>query len=544
MKNFVLFFLLFTCSFLYSQYNFGSPIDGEIKLAGNFGELRDNHFHSGIDIRTDGKEGWRVYAIEDGYVSRILMSKRGYGTALYVSHPNGLTSVYGHLSAYNDTIKNFATRCQYANEDFELDTLLLANRINVKKGELIAFSGNTGGSAGPHIHFEIRDTKTELALNPENFGFIINDIYSPRIYSVSVFTLNGLQSIFLQTLPSDKGKIITVDPGRVGVGISGIDYYSDYESNAGIYQTQLYKNDELIFEKRMDTFSFNNWRCINSHLDFEVLKTKGYRIEKCFKDDGDLTEIYYNTKNNGIINIAPGETVKLKIITKDHAGNQTQKTFTLKGGYSKKMPPVKYNLIPSNKNLLNARKAVLEIPAGALFDTCFFNFYADTTYRKYSYTYRVGSNVIPLQKEITLRIIPLINPHHKEHKLYIKSLTAGSIGGQFKDGYLTATTKTCGTYIIDIDTTPPVITPLNIPSTRNISHNSSLLFRISDSQTGVKKFKATANGKFILFSYDLKYNLINCNLREVDLSGKTNFELMVEDGCGNIKQYKTVLTKN
>jgi murein DD-endopeptidase MepM/ murein hydrolase activator NlpD len=544
MRIIVVLCLLLTRILLVAQYHFRSPIDAEIKLASNCGELRENHFHSGLDILTNGEEGWIVYAIGDGYVSRILISKNGYGNALYISHPNGLTSVYGHLSRYNEEIKKFATACQYAHENFELDTLLPPDIITVKSGDIVAYSGNTGGSQGPHLHFEIRDTKTEFVLNPENFGFEINDFIAPKIYSVSLFTLNGYQSKFLQTLPLINGKTITVEPGRVGIGISGRDFYTGYQFNAGIYQEQLYVNDELIFEKRMDTFSFDHWRCINAHIDYEILKSKGYYIEKCFKDDGNLSEIYYNLVNNGIIKIAPSETLQIKIIARDHTGNKTQIAFTLKGGYENKKPMPKYNVVPNSKNEFNAKKAFLTIPPGAVYDTLLFPFYADTTYRRYSYKYIVGAAVIPIQKEIELKIIPLVIPKAGVQKLFIRSLSSGSVGGIYSNGYMIAKTRSCGSYIVDLDTTPPNITPVNIPYNKNISKNSTLKFLIFDSQTGVKKFKATANGKFILFSYDLKYNLITCNLEDVNLSGQTDFELVVEDGCGNIKRYKTIFTKN
>ncbi len=528
----------------FAQYNFRSPIDAEILLAANFGELRENHFHSGIDIRTGSEEGWSVYAIGDGYVSRILISKKGYGNALYIAHPNGLTSVYGHLSRYNEAIKKFATACQHAHEEHELDTLLPPDIIKVRSGDIVAFSGNTGGSTGPHLHFEIRDTKTEFALNPENFGIEIKDFISPKIYSVSLFTLNGFQSKFLQNLPAVNGKTITVEPGRIGIGISGRDYYSDYQFNAGIYQTQLFINNELVFEKRMDTFSFDNWRCINTHIDYETLKSKSYYIEKCFKDDGNLAEVYYNLVDNGIIRIAPAQTLQVKIITRDHAGNKTQVAFSLKGGYDNNKQVPKYNVLPNAKNELHAKKANLTIPAGSIYDTCFFSFYADTSYKRFSYKYNLGSILIPIQTEMELKIMPLVIPRAGVQKLFIRSLTAGSVGGKSDNGYIVAKTKSCGSYIIDIDTTPPGITPVNIPYNKNISNNATLKFLIFDSQTGVKKFKATANGKYILFSYDLKYNLISCDLKDVTLTGTTEFDLAVEDGCGNIKHYKTILIKN
>ncbi len=530
-----------------AQNNFRSPIDGEIKLAANFGELRDNHFHSGIDIRTNGEEGWKIYAVEDGYVSRILTSKKGYGNALYINHPNGLTSVYGHLQRYCGEIQKFESACQYAHEEFELDTMLTENMLPVKKGDIIALSGNTGGSTGPHLHFEIRNTKTELIINPENLGIEVKDIMKPRIYSVSLYSLNNRQPEFLQTVALASGKTLTIEPGRIGLGVSARDFYSDIEFNAGIYQTQLYAKYQLVFEKRMDSFSFDNWRCINAHVDYAVLKSKGYYIEKCFKADGNMAEVYYNLINDGILTIAPGQILPIEIRTTDHHGNTTSIEFFLKGGYINNKLKSKYNVLPLASNELQTKKGVLTIPPKAFYDTLMLSFYADTTYRRYSFKYFLGNNLIPIQKEVELKLQPLFIPKAGASKLYIKSLAAGSIGGRYESGFLVGKTKACGVYMIDIDTLPPLISPINIISTKNITNNATLIFSIYDAQTGIKKFKATANGHFILFRYDLKYNLITCELHEFEdlgISGDIDFELVAEDYCGNTKTYKTKLIKN
>jgi murein DD-endopeptidase MepM/ murein hydrolase activator NlpD len=544
MRLIFVWFLVLICLGLSAQYDFRSPIDAEIKLAANFGELRDNHFHSGLDIRTDGKEGWNIYAVGDGYVSRILMSRKGYGNALYIDHPNGLTSVYGHLSGYNKEIRDFATASQYLHEDFELDTMLLPNAIPVKKGDIVAYSGNTGGSTGPHLHFEIRDTKTEFILNPENFGFEIHDHIPPKVFSVSVFSLNGVKSKYVQLFQQFNARTIVVEPGRVGLGLSGIDYYSDYEFNAGLYNVKLYRDTTLIYEKRMDTFSFDNWRCINAHLDYEVMKTKGAKIEKCFRDDGNKSEIYYHLKDDGVIRVAPNQTVKIKLVVSDHAGNTIVNTFYLKGGAPKKINPPKYNCVPGTVQNLSTYKGKLIIPPGAVYDTCWFSFYHDTTYKRYSYKYVVGVNTLPLQKEVELKIMPLFIPKAGASKLYIKSANGAAGGMLHEDGYIMAKTKVCGTYFIDLDTLGPTISGVNIPGSKNITNNTTLKFIIYDTQSGIKRFKATANGHYVLFSHDQKYNMITCNLSETDLAGKIDFELMVEDNCGNIRRYKSALIRN
>jgi murein DD-endopeptidase MepM/ murein hydrolase activator NlpD len=543
MKRFPIFpFCLLLFYFTQAQeYNFISPIDTEIRLAANFGELRDNHFHSGLDILTGGKEGWEVHAVEDGYVSRILMSRKGYGNALYIAHPNGITSVYGHLSKFNDSIASFARTIQYAHEEFELDTILLPGTLKVTKGEIIALSGNTGGSTGPHLHFELRNSFTELALNPENYGFQVRDIISPKLYSISVFNLNGVQSKYVQTLSMVSNKTFIVSPGKVGLGVTGIDYYSDYQFNAGLYDTRLYADDSLIFEKRMDSFSFDNWRCINQHLDYAVLKTKGIAVEKCFLDDGNKAEVYYNLSDKGVIQLNPGEEKKIRIVVSDHAGNSTAVSFILKGAADKTAPTPVYNFSPTVWDTLLAKRARLYIQPGAFYDTCFLNFYADTTLKKYSYRYYLGNTAIPVQKEIELQISPLYIPRNGASKLYIRSIANGSIGGSFSNGTVNAKTRICGIYFIDVDTLKPGITPVNIAASRNIRYNSTLKFTIYDAQTGIKNYHAMLDGQFILFSYDLKYNQITWEIPPDLSQGTHTFELSVTDYYNNTNHYKTTL---
>jgi hypothetical protein len=539
--TFSLLFLFIIAARSHAQYNFISPIDTEIKLAANFGELRDSHFHSGLDIRTDGKEGWEVHSVEDGYIARILMSRKGYGNALYIAHPNGITSVYGHLSKFNDSIAAFASRIQYAHEEFELDTILPAGLIPVHKGDIVALSGNTGGSTGPHLHFELRNTYTELALNPENYGYQVRDIISPRLYSISIFSLNGYQSKYMQTLTMVSNKTFMVESGRVGLGVTGIDYYSDFEFNAGLYDIKLFSDDTLVFEKRMDSFSFDNWRCINQHLDYGVLKTKGAPIEKCFLDDGNKVEIYYNLVNNGVIWIDTGEEKNIRIVVADHSGNTTAVSFKLKGGTKILSAAQPYTIDPRKWDTLETINAKVFIPPGALYDTCLLKFNVNMNYKRYSYKYTLGNYTIPVQKEIELRIKPIYFPKAYTSKLYIRSLANGSMGGSYSDGTVNAKTRICGDFVIDIDTLKPGIVPVNIAASKNIRYNTSLKFTIYDSQTGVKKYKAWMDGKFILFSYDLKYNLITYEIPRDLSQGTHTFELSVTDYYNNTNTYKTKL---
>src|ERR1043165_6921117 len=278
----------------YPKNDFRSPVDTAISLAGNFGEIRPNHFHAGFDIRTNGREGMPVYAVADGYVSRIKISAYGYGKALYISHPNGYTTVYGHLRELDSDIGLFLKKLQYAKQAFEVDTLLSPGVLPVKKGELIALSGNTGGSQEPHLHFEVRDSKTEMPINPYLFGYRIADTVKPRITQLAVYPMDGQSTVNGKHLSKKiapvykkgkytflKGDTITVS-GNIGFGIECYDTENRAASRNAVYSIELQSGGKRVFYYEMKQFSFENSRYVNAHIDYASKQKHDTKIKKCF----------------------------------------------------------------------------------------------------------------------------------------------------------------------------------------------------------------------------------------------------------------------
>jgi murein DD-endopeptidase MepM/ murein hydrolase activator NlpD len=323
----------------YPLVDFRSPLDiVPPALAGSFGELRANHFHSGIDFRTNQRQGYPVYAIADGYISRLRVQNSGFGLALYINHPNGYTSVYGHLHRFSPKIAQQVKSIQYQKKSYEIDEFPNSMLIPVHKGEVIAYSGNTGSSGGPHLHFEIRDTKTEATINPQLFGIEIPDNIPPVIYSMYAYRLNKkpfnefTPKQYYQVLGSSGNYrlsgISTINlNGEIGFGIVATDRHNGASGLNGVYSIELELDGRLVFVSSLEKFEFENSKGINSHIDYPTYLNTKRSIQKSFVDPGNPLKIYSNLVNNGRIEFTDGKLHQLKYTITDSRGNKSTLAF-------------------------------------------------------------------------------------------------------------------------------------------------------------------------------------------------------------------------
>lgn len=550
----------------YPQQYFQSPMDTPLYLTAPFGSLRDNHFHSGMDIKTYEREGLPVYAVADGYISRIKYSPVGYGKALYIDHPNGYTSVYGHLQDANGDIAVYIKKYQYEIERFDFDHFPGRDKIRVKKGQIIGWSGNSGGSTGPHLHFEIRDTKSEEVINPQLFGILGVDLYQPAIKKVLLYTLEQNRPVMLRDITINKNTtVLSVDSvhtykdtlllngSNIGIAAEAYDYLTNLTSEYSIYSLELIIDGIKRHSYKLDRFNFDDSRCINVHIDYEKYKQDKIRYQKCFKDDGNRISIYNYMRNKGKFPLKDTAVHTVVINAYDFSGKKGSVRFYIKRDMVNSVlmnrPSVCTNAIfyPNKQNTLKVKDAEIIIPARALYDTLSFC-YKQLPKEKYAYsfTHQVQDLNTPLNSSMTVSIKPDGVSEQGKDKLLIASVFPSgflqSVGGGFENGWVTVRTATFGNFLVVADSIPPVIKPVNIPASGEVRDTASIRFIAEDNLSGIASYRATVNGNWVLMEYDAKnneliYKFDNNTIRNT----MVKFALMVTDKKNNSANFQKEL---
>ncbi len=548
-------FLSITASFgqsgLPKDY-FIHPLDIPMVISGTFGELRSNHFHSGLDMKTKGEEGLDVYAAASGRVSRIKVSHRGYGKALYIAHPNGYTTVYAHLKKFSPEIEAYVKKRQYAKESYEIELFPKSGSLLVKQGDLVAYSGNTGGSSGPHLHFEIRDPKSR-PMNPLSFGIDVKDSRKPIVNSLWAYPLdknghiNGAQKpVRLQLTRQDDGTFTSEKInalGKIGFGVSTIDKQDLAENSNGVYEIKTSINGEENLRMEMNRFSFSETRYANRLIDYGYYKKNRSRISKLFVEKNNPLTVYKDKINNGFLSIKDSLSYKYSIAIRDYHNNTTQIDVPILGKIidpiTKKEINKTANYAKYNENYTFSSGIVdVFIPKGSLYD----NTYLDISVQ--GETAKIHTSRTPLHKNMTIAFDVSNYTTEDKKKLYIGrvlSASSNSYSNTYKkDNRFSIRTRTFGTYSLFSDHQKPTIVPINVGNKKWISSANYLKVKINDAQSGVKSYRGTINGKFILLEYDYKTGMLIYDFNDgINTDSENNFKLVVLDNVGNKAVYET-----
>ncbi|MGF1586692.1 MAG: M23 family metallopeptidase [Bacteroidales bacterium] len=516
----------------FPQDYFISPVDFPIRLSANFGELRTNAFHAGIDIRTGGVTGKKILAVADGFVYRIRVSPVGYGRALYVEHANGLASVYAHLDSFSEEIERYIKQEQYKRQSFDVDLTPARNLLRVKQGDVIGLSGNTGSSFGPHLHFEIREASTQMPVNPLLFNFDIRDNLPPVLYTLAVYPVNhnsrvnGKNQPLYLPLTGANGKYRVQSNskievfGEIGFGIQATDFLNDSPNRCGAWSVELHLDNQIIYSHELTKFAFGELRYINAHIDYAEKIRNRRDIQRMFLQPNNKMSIYGKNVNRGIgVFNNKGET-EGRIIVKDAYKNSSELIFSISTvlPVEEVMPPpvrpehfamlMRYD---QPNNFTNSNLS-LSMPANSLYDDLLFEFRtSDMVNGSLTPVYHIHDRFTPVHRSYSLSIRADNVPPALRDKALIVQLNddkPNPLNSQWKNGYMHGQTNVFGMFTVMADTLPPVIEPLNISPGRNMSSQSKISFRVRDDLSGIKSYRGLINDEWVLFEFDPKNDLL------------------------------------
>ena len=556
MRFITILFLSLFINDLKSQSNQNFVMDLPIKLSGTFGELRTNHFHSGIDIKTNRVEGLNIYSYEKGYISRIQVSTYGYGKAIYITHPDGKITVYAHLSKFSEKIQNYVKDIQYKRKKFAIKVYPNESEILIEKNEIIGYSGNTGSSSGPHLHFELRD-KNNMPINPLKYRNIeIIDTIIPSLKGVYYKELkynNGkLEDNYsrfkkIKFIENVNGKYLTdtiYTNGVIGFGVNSFDLMNNSNNVYGLNKIITKINDSVNFKINFDKFSFDEWTYINTYVDYAYFKRTNDKIQKLYIENINPLNLYDRSLGDGALKLNDSKNILInyKIILFDFNNNTTVINIPIVFADQRKEEIFqKKGNINIQNNLdkkIRLENYFVEFKKGT------FDYNTSLTISESNNTINIDNDTIPLRKPFTIKYsLKNIDDSRKKY-LYLgmkgpKNYHYFISSEKFNDSII-GHAKKLGKFKILTDSIPPEINFYNLKNDQWISNRKKLTIKINDNESGIKSFNGWINNKWILLEYESKKNMLTYDFEDKVNSNDSKNELVVsvKDNCGNVSMKK------
>lgn len=559
--------VLFTLNSFAQKYS--NPMDIPMVMSANFGELRNNHFHAGIDLKTQAVTGKALRSIEDGYVSRISIAPGGYGLAVYVTHPStGHTSVYGHLESFAPALAKYVKDKQYEQESFKVDLTTEPTQFPLKKGDLIGYSGNSGGSLGPHLHFEIRDTQTNTLLDPlEFYKDRISDTRPPEIRAIAVYPIQGRGVVNGSVRPlrqpvtfTKKGGYSSLRQkieawGFIGVGVKAYDVMNGTANIYGVSNIRLLVDGKEQFSSVIKQFGYDKSRMINSFTDFADWRLNNSFYMKSFIESGN-TLPFYPADKSGYIDINEERTYKITYELSDIYNNTTVYSFDI-AGKKQAIPTVSgcsLAMVSDGDNRFIRDNFMLTIPKGNLYEDICFTFSQSPSSSYYSDIFTVNNTPVPLDKwgEVKVKLTNDSLTNKQQYGLVqIRGNRVSWIGGTYADGSITGRLREIGFPIaVSADTKAPqieqVVQTVGASRKKNsrvttVKPKSEIRLRVTDNLSGVASVRGTVDGKFVLFENDVKSPIYTYKFDPERVEkGKTHtLVFTASDACGNTSEFTT-----
>ncbi len=544
------------------------PLDEPPLLSANFAEVRANHLHSGLDIKTGGVEGKAVRAAADGYICRIGIKPYGFGRVLYVAHPNGTTTVYAHLSRFTGPVEDWVRQMRYKNRQHGIDLFPQAGQFPVNSGEIIARSGNSGASGGPHLHFEIRGTESQRTINPVPRGFVTTkDNIAPTIVSVIFYPVDTVAGVPYRGKPV-KSAAVRRSPGRYDLGgtltLPGKGYFvlevtdrkNDTHNTMGVYRITGRADGQVFFDASFDELAFDQTRYVNSLSEYPLQTGSRNELIRLARQDNNRLDCYRTVSGRGIVN--PASCSRIEIDALDDSGNRSTVTFGVRSAAGPSAPSV---TVPSCAEIVDWRREArvttgpltVTIPARTLYESLFYvqkpvegpvSFGQNgPSVPVLSDLYTVHCDTVPLHGQITVSFSVDIAPQLRERAMLGRRLPSGklvSAGGKYSGGAVTGRTARFGDYCVVADTVAPFVRP-SFAGGADLSGKTEASFTIGDNFSGVAAFEGYIDDKWIIFEQDTRTGKIThvFDDRLIERGREHRMEIRLTDGAGNRSVFRT-----